>query len=237
MRLSRAPLPQTTAVAPAAPTRARCGGLAGSVIAAVVVTWAGLAPVAAQEGAGLRPQAPLTQAVGAEQRLKLGIADLRLELQAARVGHEQPRGRIFGDYYLTGPGFGGGEISGGLRVTSGLAFGAHAAPLPAARPSGLLGHGRMASWSDRVSGGQGFGIQHPVQDPAARQALPYIGLGYTTLSARQRWSVSADIGLGGLRAGERVRFGSSNGHAQQVENILNDLRMAPVLQLGISYAF
>ncbi|HSQ73230.1 MAG TPA: hypothetical protein VLM87_12490, partial [Rubrivivax sp.] len=71
----------------------------------------------------------------------------------------------------------------------------------------------------------------------SRVALPYIGLGYTSLSAREGWGLSADIGLGGQRPGERVRLGAGNPSAAQFENMLNDLRLAPIIQLGVSYAF
>jgi hypothetical protein len=207
-----------------------------------VLAWGltALAPAIAQEGAGLqalRAPAALPGALSAgEQRLNLGIGDLRLELQAAHIGHAQPRGRVFGDYYLTGPGFGEGEVSGGLRITSGVAFGGYAAPLPSARAAGLLGPSGGALGSGRAWGAPAFGPRLPERE-GHRQALPYIGLGYTSLSTRHGWSLNADIGLGGLRTGERVRFGSGHPNAQQVENILNDLRLAPVLQLGVSYAF
>lgn len=216
---------------------ARCLTPGLRLAALLTVGLGALLPVAAQEGAGLQAQRAPAALPGTEQRLSLGIADLRLELQAAHVGHGQARGRAFGDYYLTGPGFGDGEVSGGLRVTSGVAFGPHAAALPTARPSGLLGHGATAAWSSRASGGLAFGAQLPEREAGMRQALPYIGLGYTSLSVRQRWSLTADIGLGGLRDGEQVRFGSSSANAQQAEKILNELRLAPVLQLGVSYAF
>jgi hypothetical protein len=49
--------------------------------------------------------------------------------------------------------------------------------------------------------------------------------------------LSADIGLGGQRPGERVRFGAGNPTTAQFEDVLNALRLAPVIQFGVSYAF
>jgi hypothetical protein len=157
-----------------------------------------------------------------EQRLQLGPVQLGLAVSEPGTA---PRAQLFGDYYLTGPGFGQGDIAGGLRLTSGLAIGPRRATqgLPPVRlGEGLRGPSRLRLGPDTDSG---------------RVALPYLGLGYTSLSARDGWGFSADIGLGGLPPGERLRLGRSGPTAAQVENVLNDLRLTPVLQLGVSYAF
>lgn len=157
-----------------------------------------------------------------EQRLQLGPVQLGLTVSELGTGR---RAQLFGDYYLTGPGFGQGDIAGGLRLTSGVAIGPRRATqgLPPVR----LGEGL------RSTPGMRLGL-----DPdAGRIALPYLGLGYTSLSARAGWGFSADIGLGGLAPGDRLRLGRSGPTAAQMENLLNDLRLAPVLQLGASYAF
>lgn len=157
-----------------------------------------------------------------EQRLQLGPVQLGLSVSEPGTA---PRAQLFGDYYLTGPGFGQGEVAGGLRLTSGLAIGPRRATqgLPPVR----LGEGLRGPASLRLG---------PETDNS-RIALPYLGLGYTSLSARDGWGFSADIGLGGLPSGERLRLGRSGPTAAQVENVLNDLRLTPVLQVGVSYAF
>lgn len=157
-----------------------------------------------------------------EQRLQLGPVQLGLTVSEPGTS---PRAQLFGDYYLTGPGFGQGDIAGGLRLTSGLAIGPRRATqsLPPMRlGDSLRGPASLRLGPDTDSG---------------RVALPYLGLGYTSLSARDGWGFSADIGLGGLPPGERLRLGRSGPTAAQVENVLNDLRLTPVLQLGVSYAF
>lgn len=174
------------------------------------------ASAVAQEGLKL-PSEPVRS-----QRLQLGA--VQLGLSVSDLGPAQ-RAQLFGDYYLTGPGFGDGQVAGGLRVTSGLAFGPRSSTL--GLPPARLGEG------PRRAPGLRFGAE---ADPS-RIALPYLGLGYTSLSAREGWGFSADIGLGGLRPGERLRLGRSGPTAAQVEGVLNDLRLAPVLQLGVSYAF
>lgn len=189
----------------------------------------------AQQGLGLQPPklgalSPVASAATAVTDPALEPGALRLDLQVPRLGAGGAGARLFGDYYLTGPGFGEGSVSGGLRLTSGVTLGprGEARSLP---PPRLLG-GLFAG----LRHGETFGDAPGLHD-GERIALPYVGLGYTTLSARGGWGVSADIGLGGMRPGERLRLGASGASVAQVEDILNRLRLAPVLQLGVSYAF
>jgi hypothetical protein len=183
-------------------------------LACTLVLLAGTA--AAQQGLNLNTE------TRTEQRLKLG--PVQLGLSVSELG-SVARAQVFGDYYLTGPGFGQGEVAGGLRLTSGLAIGPRRSTqgLPPVR----LGETLRSSASLRLG----------PDSETGRVALPDLGLGYTSLSAREGWGFSADIGLGGLAPGERLRLGRSGPTAAQVENVLNDLRLTPVLQLGVSYAF
>ncbi|HSQ72176.1 MAG TPA: hypothetical protein VLM87_07110, partial [Rubrivivax sp.] len=93
----------------------------------------------------------------------------------------------------------------------------------------------------RLGGSLQWGGRQPgpqlIDRQGAHLALPYIGLGYSSLSAHEGWGLSADIGLGGQRPGERVRFGDGSPTAAQFESVLNGLRLAPVIQFGVSYAF
>lgn len=191
-----------------------------SLLAALAV------PAGAQNGLSVT-MPPASGVTAPERSLRLGAGDLHMDFSVAEAGTATPRARLMGDYYLTGPGFGGEQFSGGLRVTSGVAIGPISGT-PVLPPSRLEG-----------------GLQWRPREPAlsffdgegARIALPYVGVGYTTSSTRAGWGLSADIGLGGQRPGERVRFGAGNATAAQFENVLNDLRLAPVIQLGVSYAF
>jgi hypothetical protein len=66
----------------------------------------------------------------------------------------------------------------------------------------------------------------------AAGAVPYLGVGYTGLSLRGGWGFSADVGL----VGSGVRLGRSvNG--TQADELLRELRLTPILQLGVSYSF
>jgi hypothetical protein len=178
------------------------------------------APALGQQGLTLKPE----QVPGAERSLRLG--SVQVELSVADLGMAQ-RARLFGDYYLTGPGFGEGKIAGGLRLTSGLSVGPRTSTL--ALPPGRTGDGLQLG--PRAAPGRGG------ERDLERITLPYLGVGYTSLSLREGWGFSADVGLGGLRPGERPRLGLGGPTAAQVENVLNDLRLAPVIQLGVSYSF
>jgi len=185
------------------------------------------ASAGAQNGLNVSPDTATGARFASERSVRFGLGGFQLDLSVAQPGTANSRARLLGDYYLTGPGFGGAEVSGGLRVTSGLSFGPREATM--ALPAARLGDGLR--WGPLEP------ATLPSERPGAQVALPYIGLGYTSLSAREGWGLSADIGLGGLRSGERVRFGAGNPTAAQFEDVLNSLRLAPVIQLGVSYAF
>lgn len=125
--------------------------------------------------------------------------------------------RLIGDHYLTGPGFGDERISGGLRLSGGLSVGAR-------RPDAQAGPGLKPSAAGLAGPGADLVLQ------------PYVGLGYTTLSASAGWGFSADVGLGGRRAGTGLRLGPG-ARGGVFEQVLDELRLAPVVQLGVSYSF
>lgn len=129
---------------------------------------------------------------------------------------------LLGDYYFAGPGFGSGRVTGGFRATSGLFTGARAhalsTPLLPARdgsPFTLTTRSRMAP-----------------DTGADSSAIPYVGIGYTGMSVRGGWGFSADVGL----VGSGVRLGRPVG-GTQVDELLQELRLTPMLQLGVSYSF
>jgi hypothetical protein len=123
------------------------------------------------------------------------------------------------------------DILGGFRATSGLLFGtqgliggsAAAAPRLAGRSLSLGMHSLPSSASANGAGDAG-------------NALPYLGLGYSSLDARGGWGFSADLGLMAQNPGS-VRLGRAFGSTQGMEDTLRELRLAPVLQLGVNYAF
>ena len=129
---------------------------------------------------------------------------------------------VMGDYYFLPKALPGTD--GGFRATGGLVHGA--------RPT--LWAGTPAIASPR---GMGLDRQSVVQDGTEPATLPYLGFGYTGLSLRGGWSFSADLGLLAYNPGPAVRFGRVFTGGQTFDELMRDLRIAPVLQLGVSYAF
>lgn len=127
--------------------------------------------------------------------------------------------QLMGDYYFTGPGFGAGRVAGGLRATSGLLLGPRSQAL--------------STPSITSSGGLSVARRAPDGSSEASSTVPYVGIGYTGLSARGGWGFTADVGLMALGGGLRVRPGA----ASNLDDMVRELRLSPVLQLGVSYAF
>jgi hypothetical protein len=175
---------------------------------------------AAAEGLTVRPESvawPRWQA-------RLGVttaAAARTDLHAA--GQLQSA-RLFGDYYFTGPGFGIGRVGGGLRATSGLLSGPHALSAPTLPSRQGLSFNLSARQSAAFDGSLDSGAP-----------VPYLGVGYTGVSLRGGWGFTADVGLMAPASGLRVGRGAVA--SQSVDDLLRDLRLTPVLQLGVSYSF
>jgi hypothetical protein len=135
-----------------------------------------------------------------------------------------PGARIFGDYYLLDFGAAVEGFAGGLRATSGVTVGARG--LATGMPPGIGGSG--LAWRDR--------------DPTngrdlSATSLPYLGLGVTGLSLRSGWGVSADVGLAGYDPAGGLQPGRAGVELNAAEEVLRELRLTPVLQLGVSYSF
>jgi hypothetical protein len=148
---------------------------------------------------------------------------------SAELGTTTPlqSARVFGDYYFTGPGFGAGRVGGGLRATSGLLSGSRllalsAPTLPSRQGLAFNLNARQAQTTLDAN-----------VDSAA--PVPYLGVGYTGVSLHGRWGFSADVGLIGQGSGIGLSRGATG--AQTLDDLLRDLRLTPVLQLGVSYSF
>ena len=134
--------------------------------------------------------------------------------------------RLLGDYYFVRPSSADGRAS-GFRATSGLIVGPRSGAWTAA------GDASSALSIERHS----FGLLPPAAGAVGTaRAVPYLGVGYSDSAAKGRWGFSADIGVMALNPSSGLRYGRGAG-AQSVDDVLRDLRLAPVLQLGVSYAF
>lgn len=180
-------------------------------LAAASAAVATAAAMAADDG--LRLPAPAATGWQARFGLTTPAAPGAAEFPTART-LAVPSAQLLGDYYFTGPGFGGGRIAGGLRATSGLLIGARSPVLGS--PAGGLSL-RRAEMAGESAG-----------------TLPYVGVGYTGLSVRGGWAVSADLGLVGTARTPGLQWQRSG---PSLDEVVRDLRLTPTLQLGVSYSF
>lgn len=148
---------------------------------------------------------------------------MNLDSQGLKVGGAS----LLGDYYFTRELRGMGSAS-GFRATSGVFLGARSSSLLSSTPSANLMSGRAFS-VDRRSVGL-WGVPAPVDN--ASDPVPYVGVGYTGLAGRGGWGFSADLGVMALNPGSAVKLGR-----QSLDDSLRDLRLSPMLQLGVSYSF
>jgi hypothetical protein len=190
------------------------------------------APARAADGAGLTPNVETWARW--QGRLSFGTSTpawrpgwVDFNASAPKVS----RMSLMGDYYLTSsPNDDPGSL-GGWRATSGVILG----------PRGQLWGGQASTTGGAFSvDARPFGTgtmpyaNEAVGDTAT---LPYLGLGYTGLSLRGGWSFSADLGLVAQNPGNALRMGRALGGGQSLDDAVHELRISPLLQVGVSYAF
>jgi len=192
----------------------------------LIAVWTGLAaaPALAVDGDSLTlnpDQLPWARWQG---RLSLGSVS-----PAWHPGFENGKvasATLMGDYYfgrsLVGPG-----SAGGFRATSGLLFGP--------RSSLAIGQPGLAAGNAFSIGSRPFGqtaMPYSSDTTGDSATLPYVGVGYTNLSVRSGWSFSADLGLVAQTPG-----GLKLMRSQSLDDAVRELRLAPLVQFGVSYAF
>ncbi|MEO6410036.1 MAG: hypothetical protein ABIO45_14960 [Burkholderiaceae bacterium] len=169
-------------------------------------------------------------------RVSLGLtapAGRTFSLGTSGPGLQADSLSVLGDYYF-------GDVTrargyaGGFRATSGVIVGSRSplwsgqASLSASR--GLLGVERKVTGLLPV-------LPSATDLGAETSAVPYFGVGYTGLSVRSNWSFSADLGMVARSPGSMVKLGRVFTGSQGVDDLLRELRLAPMLQLGVSYSF
>ncbi len=192
---------------------------------------AALLPFAAAAGEGL--VAPSPEALWPQWQA-------RISLQSASVspvspsspsstshlldGTATPRmwqgGSVLGDYYFFSPGFGSFRASGGLMM--GLQGGT---PLLSANAGPRLGLSVQGSGNSAAAGADNPGT------------VPYLGFGFSGGAWRNALSVTADLGLVAERPGAASGVGRALFGNQGFENALREMRVSPVLQVGLRYTF
>ena len=134
---------------------------------------------------------------------------------------------VMGDYYLSSSLIGAGSV-GGFRATGGVILGPRS---QAWTGQSSVGNGGVFSIGQRALGtaASPYGNDQAVDNAT----LPYLGVGYSGLSARSGWSFSADLGLTAQYPGNVGQLG----RGQSLDDVVREMRLAPVLQLGVSYSF
>jgi hypothetical protein len=197
--------------------------------AAAVALLALLLPAAAaaqSQGLSIDSQA----AFGPRLQARIGI-NASLSPDAGNPAWQQQAGVVLGDYYFSDARFGWRGVSGGFRATSGL----------------LLGQRSLALGTPVLTSGQGASLTLSRSLRPAPLALgegahetwsaaPYIGVGYSGLSLRGGWGFTADVGVAMDAGGLRTRRDGALS-PQGLDDLLRELRLRPVLQVGASYAF
>jgi hypothetical protein len=140
---------------------------------------------------------------------------------------------LLGDVYLFGTKDAANAPVTGFRATSGLIVGARSPWLGAglASSTGAFGADR------RLFGPTVPALATPSDPGFDASTVPYIGIGYSNLWPKSGWSFSADLGVVSQSPGNVARFGRVFGGSQSLDDLVRDMRMAPVVQLGVSYSF
>lgn len=141
--------------------------------------------------------------------------------------------RLLGDYYFSRPTAANGRAE-GFRATSGLLVGSRLGTWIGA-PSAALGLSTV-SIERRGSGLLTSSLDAAGRDVGVDATVPYVGIGYSNAFDKGRWGISADLGLMALRSGNGLRLGRALG-MQGADDALRDMRLSPMLQLGVSYSF
>jgi hypothetical protein len=169
------------------------------------------------------------------QQTRLQINAVLVDATPSLAGLQAPlAGSLAGDFYFSKTLADASLPRSGFRASSvllfrqpgvslsDLAWSARSAASFAAPSRPLLGQSAALPYD---SGGQNV------------SALPYLGIGYSDYSLKTGWGFWADIGLVVQSPGNALRMGGVLSGTQSVEDLVRELRMSPMLQLGVNYAF
>lgn len=192
-----------------------------AVAAALVAALPG-GRVQAQPDGGLRWPGPVPARLaeageeGPRWSIRLGLAG------ADTLEPSLRRGRGLGlmaDHDLDGQ-------AGGLRLSGGLLLGDAEAAWRGLRTPGPAGAGRATARSAWPG---------PDREDLPSAGAGYLGLGYSLASRPAGWGFQADLGLMTRPSG--LRLGDAPLRSPSPAELIRELRLNPVLQLGVSYAF
>ena len=141
---------------------------------------------------------------------------------------------LLGDVYFGSSRVGRSASAAGFRATSGVLIGARSPLLGGAAPTSTSG---PFATDRRLFGASSSALAGSADASVDSSTVPYIGIGYSNLSPKSGWHFSADLGIVSQSPGNVVRFGRVFGGSQSLDDVVRDMRLAPVVQLGVSYSF
>lgn len=200
------------------------GGLTCLLLAAACV------PAQAQGGLRVRQEAATQQPAWPQWQARIGLT-VSADGASAGTPWQVSAGQVLGDYYWGGLRLGQSGGIGGFRVTSGLLLGQRSLALGTPALTAAQGTRLTLSRAVRLpTPGVGDGAHE------TWSAAPYIGVGYSGVSLRGGWGFTADVGVAAGTGGLRTRRDGALG-TQGLDDLLRELQLRPVLQVGASYAF
>lgn len=136
---------------------------------------------------------------------------------------------LLGDYYFlrNSPGL---RSRGGFRATSGLIIGT-----PTNRV--LSGYGQSQGGQGLSARALAAGSTGSADTTAGGATVPYLGIGYSSASDRGGWGFSADVGLVARSPGSAVKLGRVFSGNQPLDDLLREMRLSPLFNVGVSYSF
>jgi hypothetical protein len=205
-------------------TKRNVGHLLASLLAG-----AGLVLAAAPGRAADGLQAPATAALWPQWQARLSLQSTSLSplsmnrlLEASALQRGVQGAALLGDYYFATPEFGRFRASGGVM-------------LGAQGGAPLMGSAAESRWGLAVGSGsfQSLGNASEYQAGAA----PYLGLGFTSSGWHDSLAVTADVGVMSDRPSAMTGLAKVLFGTQGSDYSLREMRLSPVLQLGLRYTF
>ena len=141
---------------------------------------------------------------------------------------------LSGDYYFSKNPADAAAPQSGLRASGALLV----------RPSGVslseLARASRSMSSFAAPGRPMLGYRGSAAYDAPGQpvdALPYVGIGYSDFSLKSGWGFWADIGVVAHSPGAIGGLGRTLSGTQGPEDVVRELQLSPMLQLGVNYSF
>lgn len=183
-------------------------------------------PIAALASSGLvAPPAdtlwPHWQARIAVQTAAVSPLGLSRLLESGSPQRSWQGGALLGDYYFAQPSFGSFRASGGLMFGS-----TGGAPLLSAAVGSRLGLTL-----------HGTGNLPNLGAEAATGTVPYLGLGFTSAAWLRTLSLTADLGWVAEQPSAAAGVGRALFGIQGKESDWREMRLSPVLQVGLRYTY